>query len=108
VDFAEYRQYIPGDDIRRIVERVWPVRRVVLKLLKRDEYARSHSSRRQRFDELWIGPGQKVDMRESSRCLSFFSYHQHDGVGPLTGYRWPIRIPNERRSGQLNNILAES
>jgi uncharacterized protein (DUF58 family) len=52
---------------------------------------------------------KKIDYaRIIAACLSYFSYHQRDGVGLLT-FDTDVRshIPASRRSGQLFNILAE-
>lgn len=111
VDFAEYRQYMPGDEIRRID---WKV------------YGRSDKLFIKRFEgetntrvlimldmsgSMNYGSGE-VKKAEYAKmlaaCLAYFAYHQRDGVGILT-FDSEIRghIPPSRRSGQLFNILHE-
>jgi uncharacterized protein (DUF58 family) len=55
------------------------------------------------------GEVKKIDYgRILAACLSYFAYHQRDGVGLLT-FDTEIRahVPSGRRSGQLLNILKE-
>ena len=111
VDFAEYRQYMPGDDIRRIDWNVYGRSdRLYLKLYEGETNTRVlillDVSGSMNYGS---GEVKKIDYaRIIAACLSYFSYHQRDGVGLLT-FDTDVRahIPASRRSGQLLNILAE-
>jgi len=111
VDFAEYRQYMPGDDIRRIDWNVYGRSdRLYLKLYEGETNTRVlillDVSGSMNYGS---GDIKKIDYaRIIAACLSYFSYHQRDGVGLLT-FDTDVRahIPASRRSGQLLNILAE-
>jgi uncharacterized protein (DUF58 family) len=111
VDFAEYRQYMPGDDIRRIDWNVFGRSdRLYLKLYEGETNTRVlillDVSGSMNYGS---GEVKKIDYaRIIAACLSYFSYHQRDGVGLLT-FDTDVRshIPASRRTGQLFNILAE-
>jgi len=111
VDFAEYRQYMPGDDIRRIDWNVYGRSdKLYLKLYEGETNTRVlillDVSGSMNYGS---GEVKKIDYaRIIAACLSYFSYHQRDGVGLLT-FDTDVRshIPASRRSGQLFNILAE-
>ena len=111
VDFAEYRPYMPGDDIRRIDWNVYGRSdRLYLKLYEGETNTRVlillDVSGSMNYGS---GEIKKIDYaRIIAACLSYFSYHQRDGVGLLT-FDTDVRshIPASRRSGQLFNILAE-
>jgi uncharacterized protein (DUF58 family) len=111
VDFAEYRPYMPGDDIRRIDWNVYGRSdRLYLKLYEGETNTRVlillDVSGSMNYGSADI---KKIDYaRIIAACLSYFSYHQRDGVGLLT-FDTDIRshIPASRRTGQLFNILAE-
>jgi uncharacterized protein (DUF58 family) len=111
VDFAEYRQYMPGDDIRRIDWNVFGRSdRLYLKLYEGETNTRVlillDVSGSMNYGS---GEIKKIDYaRIIAACLSYFSYHQRDGVGLLT-FDTDVRshIPASRRTGQLFNILAE-
>jgi uncharacterized protein (DUF58 family) len=111
VDFAEYRQYMPGDDIRRIDWNVYGRSdRLYLKLYEGETNTRVlillDVSGSMNYGSADI---KKIDYaRIIAACLSYFSYHQRDGVGLLT-FDTDVRshIPASRRTGQLFNILAE-
>ena len=111
VDFAEYRQYMPGDDIRRIDWNVYGRSdRLYLKLYEGETNTRVlillDVSGSMNYGS---GDVKKIDYaRILAACLSYFAYHQRDGVGLLT-FDTDVRshIPASRRSGQLFNILAE-
>jgi uncharacterized protein (DUF58 family) len=111
VDFAEYRQYMPGDDIRRIDWNVFGRSdRLYLKLYEGETNTRVlillDVSGSMNYGSAGI---KKIDYaRIIAACLSYFSYHQRDGVGLLT-FDTDVRshIPASRRTGQLFNILAE-
>jgi uncharacterized protein (DUF58 family) len=111
VDFAEYRPYMPGDDIRRIDWNVYGRSdRLYLKLYEGETNTRVlillDVSGSMNYGSADI---KKIDYaRIIAACLSYFSYHQRDGVGLLT-FDTDVRshIPASRRTGQLFNILAE-
>jgi len=111
VDFAEYRPYMPGDDIRRIDWNVYGRSdRLYLKLYEGETNTRVlillDVSGSMNYGS---GEVKKIDYaRIIAACLSYFSYHQRDGVGLLT-FDTDVRshIPASRRTGQLFNILAE-
>lgn len=111
VDFAEYRQYMPGDDIRRIDWNVFARSdRLYLKLYEGETNTRVlvllDVSGSMNYTS---GEVKKIDYaRILAACLSYFAYHQRDGVGLLT-FDTQVRahIPASRRSGQLFSILAE-
>jgi len=111
VDFAEYRQYMPGDEIRRIDWNVFSRSdRLYVKLYEGETNTRvlvlldisgsmNYSS----------GDVKKIDYaRILAACLSYFAHHQRDGIGLLT-FDTEVRahLPASRRRGQLLNILAE-
>lgn len=111
VDFAEYRQYMPGDEIRRIDWNVFSRSdRLYVKLFEGETNTRvlvlldiSGSMN--------YGSGEvtKIDYaRMLAACLVYFAFHQRDGVGLLT-FDTQIRshIPASRRRGQLFTILGE-
>ena len=87
VDFAEHRQYMPGDDIRRIDWRLYARSdRFYLKHYEADSNAnfmvvldvsRSMSFRRDGISKLDYG-------RYLAACLSYFSRQQRDRVGLVT------------------------
>ena len=111
VDFAEYRPYMPGDDIRRIDWKVFGRSdRLYLKLYEGETNTRVlvllDVSGSMNYGS---GEIKKIDYaRILAACLSYFSYQQRDGVG-LLSFDPDVRshIPASRRSGQLFNILAE-
>jgi len=111
VDFAEYRQYMPGDDIRRIDWNVYGRSdRLYIKLYEGETNTRVlvllDISGSMNYGS---GEIKKIDYaRIMAACLSYFAYHQRDGVGLLT-FDTDVRahIPASRRSGQLFSILAE-
>lgn len=111
VDFAEYRQYMPGDDIRRIDWNVYGRSdRLYLKLYEGETNTRVlvllDISGSMNYAS---GEVKKIDYaRILAACLSYFAYHQRDGVGLLT-FDTNVRthLPASRRSGQLLTILAE-
>lgn len=111
VDFAEYRQYMPGDDIRRIDWNVFSRSdRLYVKLFEGETNTRvlilldvSGSM------DYGSGEVKKIDYaRILAACLTYFAYHQRDGVGLLT-FDSDVRahLPSSRRSGQLFRVLAE-
>jgi uncharacterized protein (DUF58 family) len=111
VDFASYRQYMPGDEIRRIDWNVFARSdRLYIKLYEGETNTRvlvlldisgsmNYSS----------GEIKKIDYaRILAACLTYFAHHQRDGVGLLT-FDTEVRthIPSSRRRGQLLTILSE-
>jgi len=111
VDFAAYRQYMPGDEIRRIDWNVFGRSdRLYVKLYEGETNTRvlvmldvSGSMR--------YGSGEvtKIDYaRILAASLCYFSHHQRDGVGLLT-FDTEIRghVPPSRRRGQMLTILSE-
>src|SRR5438046_4215253 len=111
VDFAAYREYQPGDEIRRIDWNVFSRSdRLYVKLYEGETNTRvlvlldvsgsmSYGS----------GEIKKIDYaRILAACLTYFAHHQRDGVGLLT-FDTDIRVhvPSSRRRGQLLTILSE-
>ena len=87
VDFAEHRQYMPGDDIRRIDWRLYGrVDRYFIKEYEADTNTNFNVlldvSRSMSFGS---GPVTKLDYaRTLAACLTYFSNHQRDRVGLIT------------------------
>ncbi len=87
VDFAEHRQYMPGDDIRRIDWRVFGrTDRFYVKEYEADTNANFcillDTSRSMDYG---TGPVTKLDYaRYLAACLSYFSRQQRDRVGIVT------------------------
>ena len=111
VDFAEYRIYQPGDEIRRIDWNVFArMDKLYVKLFEGDTNTHVHLL----LDvsgSMGYGSGavQKVDYaRFLAASLAYFAYGQRDGVG-LLSFDTDIvnHIPAGRRSGQLFSILAQ-
>jgi len=109
VDFSEYREYYPGDEIRRID---WNVYSRMDKL-----YIKLYEGETNTKDLIMLDVSgsmsygssevKKIDYgRILAACLSYFAYQQRDAVGLLT-FDTGVRdyIPSSRRSGQLPNIL---
>jgi uncharacterized protein (DUF58 family) len=109
VDFAEYRDYQPGDDLRRIDWNVYSrMDKLVIKLFEGETNTKNlillDISGSMNYGS---GEVKKIDYaRILAACLSYFAYHQRDGVGLLT-FDTGVRdyIPAARRAGQLPNIL---
>lgn len=109
VDFAEYRQYMPGDDLRRIDWNVYSRSdKLYIKLYEGETNTRVlillDVSGSMNYGS---GEVKKIDYaRILAAVLTYFSYQQRDGVGLLT-FDTEVRahIPASRRSGQLINIL---
>ena len=110
VDFAEYRDYHPGDDLRRIDWNVYSrMDRLVIKLFEGETNTKdlilldvSGSMRYASGTNV-----TKIDYaRMLAACLAYFAYKQRDGVGVLT-FDTGVRdyVPSARRAGQLPNIL---
>ena len=111
VDFAEYRVYQPGDEIRRIDWNVFArMDKLYVKLFEGDTNTHVHLL----LDvsgSMGYGSGavQKVDYaRFMAASLAYFAHGQRDGVGLLSFDTDVVNhIPAGRRSGQLFSILAE-
>jgi len=111
VDFAAYRQYMPGDEIRRIDWNVFSRSdKLYVKLYEGETNTRVlillDISGSMNYGS---GDIKKIDYaRIVAACLSYFAYHQRDGVGLLT-FDSQIRshVPPGRRRGQLLTILSE-
>src|SRR3989449_6910117 len=111
VDFAAYRQYMPGDEIRRID---WNVFSRSDKLYVKLYEGETNTKVLVLLDisgSMNYGSGEvkKIDYaRILAACLSYFAYQQRDGVGLLTfDTEIPSHVPPGRRRGQVMNILAE-
>src|SRR5579883_2276604 len=111
VDFAAYRQYMPGDEIRRIDWNVFGRSdRLYVKLYEGETNTRVlvllDVSGSMNYGS---GDVKKIDYaRILAASLSYFAHHQRDGVGLLT-FDTEIRahVPPSRRRGQMLTILSE-
>ena len=111
VDFAAYREYQPGDEIRRIDWNVFSRSdRLYVKLYEGETNTRVlvllDVSGSMNYGS---GEVKKIDYaRILAACLTYFAHHQRDGVGLLT-FDSQVRahILSSRRRGQLLSILAE-
>jgi uncharacterized protein (DUF58 family) len=111
VDFASYRSYMPGDEIRRIDWNVYARSdRLYIKLYEGETNTRVlvllDISGSMNYGS---GDIKKIDYaRILAACLTYFAHHQRDGVGLLT-FDTEIRahVPSSRRRGQLLTILSE-
>jgi uncharacterized protein (DUF58 family) len=87
IDFAEHRQYTPGDDIRRIDWRLWArTDRYYLKQFEADTNTNFtvllDVSKSMSFSS---GPVSKLDYGKFlAACLAYFSHSQRDRVGLVT------------------------
>jgi len=111
VDFAAYRQYMPGDEIRRIDWNVFSRSdRLYVKLYEGETNTRVlvllDISGSMNYGS---GEVKKIDYaRVLAASLCYFAYHQRDSVGLLT-FDTDVRshVPASRRRGQLLTILSE-
>src|SRR5205085_10328656 len=111
VDFAAYRQYMPGDEIRRIDWNVFSRSdKLYVKLFEGETNTRVlvmlDVSGSMNYGSSGI---KKIDYaRILAACLTYFAHHQRDGVGLLT-FDTQVRahVPSSRRRGQLLTILSE-
>jgi uncharacterized protein (DUF58 family) len=109
VDFAEYRTYQPGDEIRRIDWNVYGRSdKLFIKKFEGETNTRVlivlDMSKSMNYGS---GEVKKSDYAKMlAACLTYFAYHQRDGVGLLT-FDSEVRnmIPPSRRSGQLFSLL---
>ena len=110
VDFAEYRPYQPGDEIRRVDWNVFArLDRLMVKLFDGETNTHVHLVL-DASGSMGYGSGEvsKMDYaRFLAASLAYFAYHQRDGVGLLTFDR-EVRghIPAGRRNGQLFSLLV--
>src|SRR2546427_814845 len=87
VDFAEYRDYQPGDDLRRIDWNVYSrMDKLVIKLFEGETNTKNmillDVSGSMSYGSSEV---KKIDYaRFLAACLAYFAYHQRDGVGLLT------------------------
>src|SRR5215471_2540909 len=110
VDFAAYRPYMPGDEIRRIDWNVFSRSdRLYVKLFEGETNTRVlillDISGSMNYGS---GEVKKIDYAPIlAPCLSYFAHHQRDGVGLLTSYtEVRTHVPSSRQRGQLLTILA--
>ena len=111
VDFAEYRQYHPGDEIRRIDWNVYArLDKLFVKLFEGETNTHVHFLL-DASGSMGYGSGEVTKMNYAkflTASLIYFAYHQRDGVGlvtfdeAVTGH-----IPAGRKTGQLFSLLAE-
>jgi uncharacterized protein (DUF58 family) len=111
VDFAEYRPYQPGDEIRRIDWNVFSrMDRLVVKLFEGDTNTQVNLLMDISGSMAYTsGSVTKIDYaRFLTAALAYFAYGQRDGVGLVTfDQEVSGHIPAGRRSGQLFSILAQ-
>jgi uncharacterized protein (DUF58 family) len=111
VDFAAYRPYMPGDEIRRIDWNVFSRSdRLYIKLYEGETNTRVlvllDVSGSMSYGSAEI---KKIDYaRILAASLTYFAHHQRDAIGLLT-FDTQVRahIPSSRRRGQLLTILSE-
>jgi uncharacterized protein (DUF58 family) len=111
VDFAEYRQYMPGDEIRRIDWNVYGRSdKLFIKLYEGETNTRVtillDMSGSMNYGSGEVRKGDYAKMLAA--CLSYFAYHQRDAAGIMI-FDSEVRshIPASRRNGQLFSILHE-
>src|SRR3989454_9582945 len=110
VDFASYREYQPGDEIRRIDWNVYSRSdKLYVKLYEGETNTRVlvmlDISGSMNYGS---GDVKKIDYaRILAACLSYFAYHQRDGVGLLTfDSQIPAHVPPGRRRRPVPTIFA--
>jgi uncharacterized protein (DUF58 family) len=111
VDFAEYRQYHPGDEIRRIDWNVYArLDRLYVKLFEGETNTHVHFLL-DASGSMAYGSGEVSKMEYAkflTASLIYFAYQQRDGVGLVTfDEEVTGHIPAGRRTGQLFSLLAE-
>ena len=109
VDFAEFRQYQPGDEIRRID---WNVFSRSDKLMVRLYEGETNTHVNFLLDisgSMAYGSGAVTKMdyaKYLTASLLYFAYHQRDGVGLVNFDREvTAHVKAGRRKGQLHNLL---
>jgi uncharacterized protein (DUF58 family) len=111
LDFAEYREYSPGDDIRRVDWKVYGRSdRFYVKKYEGDTNSQVHllidTSRSMSYSSHQIS---KIDYaRYLAAALAYLSLRQSDAVG-LAAFDSQIRefVPPRTRFGQLHSILHQ-
>jgi uncharacterized protein (DUF58 family) len=111
VDFAEYREYQHGDEIRRIDWNVYGRSDKLFVKLFEGETNTSVTIIVDMSGSMNYGSGEvkKADYAKMlASCLTYFSYHQRDAVGVLV-FDESVRanVPAGRRTGQLHTLLHE-
>ena len=111
VDFAEYREYHAGDEIRRIDWNVYGRSDKLFVKLFEGETNTSVTILMDMSGSMKYGSAEvrKCDYAKIlASCLTYFSYHQRDSVGVLV-FDDAVRthIPSSRRTGQLHTLLHE-
>jgi uncharacterized protein (DUF58 family) len=111
VDFAEYRPYQKGDELKRIDWNVYARSdKLYVKLFEGETNTRVLILLDMSGSMAYGSSGvRKIDYAKiMAACLSYFAYHQRDGVGLVT-FDTEVRtyIPAGRRTGQLSNIFKE-
>lgn len=111
VDFAEYRQYHPGDEIRRIDWNVYArLDKLFVKLFEGETNTHVHFLM-DTSGSMGYGSGPVTKMEYAkflTASLIYFAYHQRDGVGLVTFDQTVTgHIPAGRKTGQLFSLLAE-
>jgi len=111
VDFAEYRQYQPGDEIRRIDWNVYGRSDKLFVKLYEGETNTRVLVLLDMSGSMAYGSGdvKKIDYAKMlASCLTYFAYHQRDAVGLLT-FDDAVRahVPASRRTGQLHTLLHQ-
>ncbi|MFN8008197.1 MAG: DUF58 domain-containing protein [Terriglobia bacterium] len=109
VDFAEYRQYIPGDDVRRIDWKVYA---------RSDRYyIKQYEGETNTFVYLLLDVSASMSYASTSTSkieyasflaasLAYFAQHQKDSVGLVTFAEKILnKIPPRSRMGHLARIL---
>ena len=111
VDFAEYREYHPGDEIRRIDWNVFGRSdKLFVKLFEGETNTRV-TIILDMSGSMNYGSGEvkKADYAKMlASCLTYFAYHQGDAVGVMI-FDEAVRsnIPASRRTGQLHSLLHQ-
>jgi uncharacterized protein (DUF58 family) len=110
VDFAEYRQYQPGDVLRSIDWNVYGrLDRLFVKLFEGETNTHVHFLTDVSGSMAYgSGPVTKMDYAKFlTASLIYFAHHQRDGVGLVTfDTEIASHVPAGRRSGQLMNLLV--
>jgi uncharacterized protein (DUF58 family) len=111
VDFAAYRPYFPGDEIKRIDWNVYGrADKLFIKLFEGETNTKVLVLLDVSGSMKYASKGiTKLDYgRMLAACLSYFAFHQRDAVGLLTFDTEVVKyIPSSRRRGQLITILSE-
>jgi len=109
VDFAEFRQYQPGDEIRRIDWNVYARSdRLMVRLYEGETNTHVHFLLDVSGSMAYgSGPVTKMDYAKYlTASLLYFAYHQRDGVGLVNFDREvTAHVKAGRRKGQLHNLL---